>query len=294
VNENKILVVSDSSASLPEQLVAALDIRVIPLWLIWEEDCFLDGVDIDPHTFYQRLTKSKTLPSSTQPSAVEFRKFFEDQAGDCTGIVCVLASSKISGTVDSAIAAREFSPVPVEVVDSGFSAMGQGLIVAEAARAADAGASLAEVAARAETIRDQTNLLFVVDTLEYLHKGGRIGGAKRLLGTALDIKPLLHFDQGTIQPLSQARTKKKAVKELLAIANERLGGNQMAEAAIVHVDCLAEAKQLREEVIKLFAPPLVHISDVSPVVGTHVGPGALGLAFYPRSSDSTEVKSSSI
>lgn len=284
MNEKKILIVSDSSASLPEELVAALDIRIIPLWLVWDEKSFLDGVDIDPHTFYQRLAKAKTLPTSTQPSAMEFRKFFEDLAGDCTGIVCVLASSKISGTVDSAQAAQEFSPVPVKVVDSGFSAMGLGLIAAVAARTAAAGASLGVVAASAEKIRDEVNLLFVVDTLEYLHKGGRIGGAKRLLGTALDIKPLLHFDQGTIQPLSQARTKKKAVKELLDIANQRLSGNQMAEAAIMHVDCLEEAEQLREEVIKQYAPPLIHISDVSPVVGTHVGPGALGLAFYPRSS----------
>lgn len=284
MNENKILIVSDSSASLPEELVADLDIRIIPLWLVWDEESFLDGVDIDPHTFYQRLARSKTLPTSTQPSAMEFRKFFEDLAGDCTGIVCVLASSKISGTVDSAQAAQEFSPVPVKVVDSGFSAMGQGLIAAVAARTAAAGGSLGEVAANAEKIRDQVNLLFVVDTLEYLHKGGRIGGAKRLLGTALDIKPLLHFDQGSIQPLSQARTKKKAVKELLDIASQRLSGKQMAEAAIVHVDCLEEAEQLREEVINQYAPPLIHISDVSPVVGTHVGPGALGLAFYPRSS----------
>ena len=278
----KILVVTDSSASLPAGLVNDLDIRVIPLWLIWNEDSFLDGVDIDPQTFYQRLRTSKTLPSSTQPSAMEFRKFFEDMAGDCSGIVCVLASSKISGTVDSAIAAQEFSPVPVKVVDSEFSAMGQGLIAVQAARAAAAGASLAEVATSAESSRDRTNLLFVVDTLEYLHKGGRIGGAKRLLGTALNIKPILHFDEGTIQPLSQSRTKKKAISELLDIAEQRLDGSVMEEAAIVHVDCLDEANQLKEIVINRFNPTEVHISDVSPVVGTHVGPGALGLAFYPR------------
>jgi len=278
----KILVVTDSSASLPVGLVNDLDIRVIPLWLIWDEECFLDGVDIDPQTFYQRLRKAKTLPSSTQPSAMEFRKFFEDMAGDCSGIVCVLASSKISGTVDSAVAAQEFSPVPVKVVDSEFSAMGQGLIAVQAARAAAAGAPLAEVAVLAESSRDRTNLLFVVDTLEYLHKGGRIGGAKRLLGTALDIKPILHFDEGTIQPLSQSRTKKKAIAELLDIAEQRLDGSVMEEAAIVHVDSLDEANQLKEVVINRFNPTDVHISDVSPVVGTHVGPGALGLAFYPR------------
>jgi DegV family protein with EDD domain len=279
--DKQILVVTDSSASLPAGLVNDLDIRVIPLWLVWDEECFLDGVDIDPQTFYRRLKESGSLPTSTQPSAVEFRTFFENLGNECSGIVCVLASSKISGTVDSALAAQEFSPVPVQVVDSEFTAMGQGLIAAQAARAAAKGGTLDEVTSIAESTRDRTHLLFVVDTLEYLHKGGRIGGAKRLLGTALNIKPILHFDEGTIQPLSQTRTKKKGILELLDIADKRLEGNDMAEAAIVHVDCLNEANQLKEDVISRFDLPDVHISDVSPVVGTHVGPGALGLAFYP-------------
>ena len=284
MSDKKIMVVTDSSASLPPELAEKLGIRIIPLWLIWDEQSFLDGVDIDPHSFYQRLKESKTLPSSTQPTALEFKALFETLAGECAGIVCVLASSGISGTVDSACAAQEFSPVPVEVVDSRISAMGIGLVAVSAARAAAAGASLAEVAATAEKIRDAVHLLFVVDTLEYLHKGGRIGSAKRLLGTALNIKPILHFEDGIIQPLSQTRTKKKATAELLDIASKRLEGSLMAEAAVVHVDCPEEAKQLKELVVNRFNPPIVHVSDVSPVVGTHVGPGALGLAFYPRSS----------
>lgn len=280
--EGKILVITDSSASLPAELVKELDIRVIPLWLIWDEECYLDGVDIDPQSFYQGLKEMKSLPTSTQPAAMEFRTFFDKLRGKCSGIVCVLASSKISGTVESAIAAQEFSPVPTRVVDSLFSAMGQGLIAVQAARAAAAGASLEEVVAIAEKVRDETRMLFVVDTLEYLHKGGRIGGAKRLLGTALNIKPILQFDEGTIQPLSQARTKKKAIVSLLEIAEKHLNGKEMAEAAIVHVDCLAEANKLKADVVSRFGPGLIHVSDVSPVVGTHVGPGALGLAFYPR------------
>lgn len=280
--DDKILVITDSSASLPAELVKTLNIKVIPLWLIWDEECYQDGVDIDPYTFYQRLPLARSLPTSTQPAAMEFRAFFEKIGQECSGIVCVLASSQISGTVESAEAAQEFSPVPVKVVDSLFSAMGQGLIAVQAARAAAAGASLDEVARSAIEARERTNLLFVVDTLEYLHKGGRIGGAKRLLGTALDIKPILHFEEGTIQPLSQARTKKKAILELLDRTEKRLEGNEMAEAALVHVDCLEEAERLKQDLVARFNPPLVHISDVSPVVGTHVGPGALGLAFYPR------------
>ncbi len=282
MTNDKILVVTDSSSSLPEELIRELDIRVIPLWLIWDDHCFRDGVDIDPRTFYQRLRTSESLPSSTQPSAIEFKEFFQKLADECAGIVNVLASSKISGTVDSAEAAKEFVPgLPVRVVDSHFSAMGEGLVAVAAARAAAAGMSIDGVANRAEVVRDHTHLLFVVDTLEYLHKGGRIGGAKKLLGTALNIKPILHFEDGSIQPLSQTRTKRKGVEELLNIAAERLGSGKMAEAGVVHVDCLEEGRSLAEKVKERFNPPRIHLSDVSPVVGTHVGPGALGLAFYP-------------
>lgn len=281
MSSNKVLVVTDSSASLPPELVDELDIRVIPLWLIWENSCYRDGVDIDSSTFYRRLRESSSLPSSTQPSAVEFKDFFRELSSECSGIVSVLASSRISGTVDSARAAQELVNVPVEVVDSEFSAMGQGLIAAAAARAAGAGASVSEVARLAEDIKKITQLLFVVDTLEYLHKGGRIGGAKRLLGSALQIKPILHFDEGTIQPLTQSRTKSKAQAELLQIVEKDLAGRPMEEAAVVHVDCLEEGRVLREQVLERFHPARIHLSDVSPVVGTHVGPGALGLAFYP-------------
>jgi DegV family protein with EDD domain len=278
----KIVVITDSSASLPDRIMEGLDLRVIPLWLIWDNETFQDGVDILPQAFYSRLRNSSTLPSSTQPSVQEFVDFFQVCKKDAEAIVCVLASSKISGTVDSALSAKELVPdLTIRVIDSAFSAMGQGFIAVAAARAAAAGQSINEVVLTAERMRDAVNLLFVVDTLEYLHKGGRIGGAKWLLGTALNIKPLLHFKDGLITSLSQTRTKKKGVLELLDIAEERLGEGRMVEAAVVHVDCLDEGKQLMEMVKERFNPSNIYISDVSPVVGTHVGPGGLGLAFYP-------------
>lgn len=278
----KIAVITDSSASLPEKIREGLDLRVIPLWLVWDNESFQDGVDIKPQAFYSRLRDSTSLPSSTQPTVQEFVDLFQESKKDADAVVCVLASSKISGTVDSALSAKEKVPdLPIRVIDSAFSAMGLGFIAVAAARAAAAGGSINEVVLEAERMRDAVNLLFVVDTLEFLHKGGRIGGAKWLLGTALNIKPLLHFEDGLITSLSQTRTKKKGIIELLDIAEERLGGARMVEAAVVHVDCLDEGKELREMVIDRFSPSNIYISDVSPVVGTHVGPGGLGLAFYP-------------
>ena len=277
----KIAVVTDSSANIPQEIVDELSIRVIPLWLIWDEQKYLDGIDITPREFCERLKGSKTLPTSSQPTALEFKDFFNRCAANCDAIVAILASSRISGTVASAEAAKAEMPgLPIEVVDSKFSSMGLGLIAMAAARAAAEGRSIDEVAEVALKIRAKVQLLFVVDTLEYLHRGGRIGGAKRLLGTALQIKPLLHFHDGQIEPLAQARTKKKALAELMEIVAKRLSGRKMEEAAVVNVDCAEDGVALLEKIKERFRPEQIHLGDVSPVVGTHVGPGALGVAFY--------------
>ena len=284
MSDKKIMVVTDSSASLPPEMADKLGIRIIPLWLIWDEQSFLDGVDIDPHTFYQRLKDSKTLPSSTQPTAMEFKALFETLAGECAGIVCVLASSKISGTVDSACAAREFSPVPVEVVDSGFSAMGQGLIAISAARAAAAGASLAEVAAAAEKIRDAVHLLFVVDTLEYLHKGGRIGKAQALMGTLLRIKPLIGTGNGEVQPKGKARTQKKALTRLFEMTQEF---GEIEDLTIAHSTIPEEAAAFTERLSPVFEKDKIYQSRIGPVIGTYLGPGSIAIGIIEKSSQSS-------
>jgi DegV family protein with EDD domain len=277
----KVAVVTDSSANIPQQIVDALGIHVMPLWLIWDEQKYLDGIDMTPQEFCQRLRGSKTLPTSSQPTALEFQNFFNQVAAECDAIVAILASSRISGTVASAEAAKAEMPgLPIEVVDSKFSSMGLGLISMVAARAAAEGSSIDEVAQVALEVRDRVRLLFVVDTLEYLHRGGRIGGAKRLLGTALRIKPILHFHEGQIEPLAQARTKKKALAELMNIIENWLPGDRMEEAAVVNVDCSEDGLQLLEQIKDRFQPDQIHLGDVSPVVSTHVGPGALGVAFY--------------
>lgn len=155
-----------------------------------------------------------------------------------------------------------------------------GFIVLAAARAASEGKTVEQVVEAAEEMRGRVHFLFVVDTLKYLHRGGRIGGAKRLFGTVLQIKPLLQFADGLIQPLSQARTKRKAIALMLKIASQRLAGKQMAEAAVVDIDSIEEGDAVASQVREHFNPSVIHCSGVSPVVGTHVGPGAIGLAFY--------------
>jgi len=277
----KISIVTDSSAYLPQSAIDGLEISVIPLWLIWEGENLLDNIDIDPPTFYQRLRNAKTLPTSSQPTVEEFKNFYRKVATKADVIVNVLVSAELSGTIANAQAAiQELPGLEIHLVDARSSSMGLGHVVLAAARTAASGGSVNDVLAAAEAIRSKNNFIFVVDTLEYLHKGGRIGGAKRLLGTALSIKPLLEFREGIIEAMEQVRTKKKAIARMLDIAEERLGGKPMAEASIVDIDSPEEGDSVARMVVERFSPVLFHRTGVSPVVGTHVGPGAIGFAFY--------------
>ena len=277
----EIVVVTDSTAYIPKEALGGLSIPVIPLWLIWGDDRFRDGVDIDPPTFYHRLRKVKSFPSTSQPSAGEFEHFFRQVRGNGDAVVGVFISSKLSGTVPNAQAAQaRMSQSDIRIVDSLSTSMGLGFVALAAARAAAAGQSLDEVVGAAEDVRDRIHVLFAVDTLEYLHRGGRIGGAKRLLGTALNIKPLLHLEDGCIEPLAQVRTKRKAVAQMLDVVEERLDGKRMAEAAVIDVDSPKEANRVAEQVKERFGLPTVYRTTVSPVIGAHAGPGTVGIGFY--------------
>jgi DegV family protein with EDD domain len=281
VKSHKIAVVTDSTAYIPEEALAGLSVPVIPVWLIWGDEHFRDGVDIDPLAFYRRLRESEVLPTTSQPSVGEFEDFFRQAGVSADAIVGVFVTSKLSGTVSSAQAAQVHLPeLTIRVVDSLSVSMGLGFVVLAAARAAVAGKSLDEVVAAAEEMRDRVQLLFTVDTLEYLHRGGRIGGARWLLGTALSIKPLLHFEDGRIEPLAQVRTKRQAVARMLEIAEERLGAKRMAEAAIIDADSPEEGEAVAEQVKERFGISTVYRSVVSPAIGVHAGPGTVGIAFY--------------
>ena len=281
MSSQKIVVVTDSSAYIPAEALGDLNIPVIPLWLLWGDERFRDGVDIDPPTFYRRLQESKTFPTTSQPSAGEFEDFFRQVGAGADAIVAVFLSSKLSGTIPNAQAAQAQLPeITIRIVDSLSICMSLGFCVLAAARTAAAGQSLDEVVTAAEEVRDRVHLLFAVDTLEYLHRGGRIGGAKRLLGTALNIKPLLHLKEGHVEPLAQVRTKRKAVARMLEVAEERLGGKRMAEVAVLDIDNPGEGDAVAEQAKERFGISTVYRTGVSPVVGAHAGPGTVGICFY--------------
>ena len=278
-----IAVVTDSTACIPDQALNGLDIPVIPLWLIWGDERYRDGVDISPEVFYQRLQERDTVPTTSQPSVGEFVDFYRRVAEEkeTDTIVGAFISSKISGTVASAEAAvAEVPELNVTVIDSFSTSMGLGFVVLAAAREAAAGGSVDEIVAAANDVRQRLTVLFTVDTLEYLHKGGRIGGAKRFLGTVLSIKPLLHLNEGCVEPLCQIRTKQRALLEMLDRAEERLDGKKMAEVAVIDVDSPQEADVVAGRVEERFSVSNVYRAPVSPVIGTHAGPGTTGIGFY--------------
>lgn len=279
-----IAVVTDSTAYLPPDVVERLGIPVIPLQVLWGEEVLKDGVDIDPPTFYRRLQTAKVMPTTSQPSAGEFQEFFRKVAEEkkTDTIVGVFISSGLSGTVASAEAAKALLPeLRIEIIDSRSTSMGQGFQAMAAAEAAQAGASLDEVVSAAIRTRENLHILFMVDTLEFLHRGGRIGGAKRFLGTALQIKPLLELD-GVIEAVEQVRTKKKALPRMLEILQERAGGRPIFRAAVVHANAPEEAQALKSEVQALLRPQELYMAEVSPVIGTHTGPGTLGICIVTR------------
>lgn len=277
----RIALLTDSSTHLPPEMRERHDIQVIPLRLHWGEETLVDGVDITPAEFYTRLAASSTLPSTSQPSTYDFLQVFDRLASQYDGVLAPLISSGISGTVASALAASaEFTKVPVAVVDTHSTSAGLALVVLAAARAIEQGGSLPEVTQVARDVVQKLHVFFVVDTLKYLHKGGRIGGASRYLGSALSIKPLLFFDgEGKIDALERVRTKRKALTRLVELAEEKAGGKPV-HVGVMHASAPEEAAEFQSRLAERLKCEQLHTFELSPVIGTHVGPGAIGLALY--------------
>lgn len=277
----KLAILTDSSAYLPDDLVQQLGIHVIPLTVIFGEEMLLDVVEINISEFHRRLSEGPIHPSTTQPNPEDFTIFFDKLADNYDGIVAILISSELSGTVNSALVAMEaYDRIPVRVIDSRSTSMGLGLAVLAAARAASEGKSMDEVEQAARDVCAKVKVLFVVDTLEYLHKGGRIGGASRFLGTALGLKPLLHLNDGRVDALERIRTKRKAIERMLELAAEYFNG-QPVHMSVIHAAVPEEAEALKSTVQERFNCIDLHITDLSPAIATHAGPGTLGIAICP-------------
>jgi len=278
---SNIAILTDSTAYLPKAFVESHNIRVVPLKVHWDGANFEDGVDLTPSEFYERLAESSTIPTTSQPPVDEFLQIYDELAVDYDGIIVPLISSGISGSVSSATtAASMFSKIPVEVIDTRSTAAGLALVDIAVAEAVADGKNLAEIKDLAKAIVRRLGVFFVVDTLKYLHKGGRIGGASRYLGTALNIKPILYLDNdGKIDALERVRTKRRAMAKLLQLATDKATGKPV-HVGIMHADALDDATKLQSQFRSQLDCRQSDIYDISPVIGTHVGPGSLGVAVY--------------
>ncbi|PWH17865.1 MAG: DegV family protein [Anaerolineae bacterium] len=278
----RIAILTDSTAYLPSDLLKRYEIAVIPLQVIWGEETFLDGVTIRPAEFYQKLQTAKTMPSTSQPSAGAMKEAFAQLLAQAEFVLGIFISSKLSGTIQSAIQGREMlgpDAKRVEIFDSQTTTMAMGFQVLAAARSAEQAASVQDCILAAEQARQHSGVYFVVDTLEFLHRGGRIGGAQRFLGTALNLKPLLTIADGKVEAVERIRTKTKALDRLIEVVAEKTRGKTARRLAVLHANTPLEAQAVLEKAAAVLQPEETFTSDLSPVIGTHVGPGTIGLAY---------------
>lgn len=281
VPDQRIAVVTDSCAFLPPELVEAHGIHVVPVYLTMGEKTWRDGVEIQPPEFYELLKTSPDFPITSQPTPADFRELFVELAKEVEGIVAVLVSEKLSGTVNSAnLAAADLPDIPIKVVDSLGASMLQGFPVLEAARAAAAGADIDAVVDAAHKAIDKTHIYFVVGTLEYLHRGGRIGTAVKYVGSALNLKPILEFQEGVIESAAMVRTRRRAWEKIYSLLDEQLSEGDKVHMGVLNVAAPEEAARFRDQLVSRFRPVEVIEVECSPAIGSHAGPGTVGVAFY--------------
>ncbi|MFD7499749.1 DegV family protein [Streptomyces sp. NPDC059850] len=277
-----VAIVTDSTAYLPQEAMERHRITAVPLTVVLGDRALEEGTEVSALSLAEALQKRKPVTTS-RPSPETFADAYRAAAAEgATGIVSLHLSAEISGTYDAAVLAAQDAPVPVRVVDSGMVAMALGFCALAAAGAAEGGGTLDEAVAAAQKRADGTAAYFYVDTLDYLRRGGRIGAAQALLGSALAVKPLLQVDEGRIELREKVRTASKAIARLEEIVVERAGRSPV-DIAVQHLAAperaTALAERLRERV-----PGLVelYVSEVGAVIGAHTGPGLLGAVVSPR------------
>ncbi|HTP01171.1 MAG TPA: DegV family protein [Anaerolineales bacterium] len=277
-----IAFVTDSTAYIPADLSRQFAISVVPLMLIWGDETLRDGVDIQPDQFYARLKTAKVMPSTSQASAVDMQHAFQDLIDKGFDVIGVFLAEKLSGTMQSALQGRDAlgsAAGKVTIIDSNTTAMAMGFEILAAARAAAQGAGVDECAALVKAVRERVGVYFAVDTLEFLHRGGRIGGATRFIGSALNLKPILALRDAHVEAIDRVRTKTKALDRLVELVAEDVRGKGSVHLATLHANAEPEARQLLVRAGQQLNAVETVLSTVSPVVGTHAGPGTVGLAY---------------
>ncbi|MBI4284556.1 MAG: DegV family protein [Chloroflexi bacterium] len=281
----KVAVITDSVACIPKAEAEKYGIEVIPVELHFKDKVYRDGVDLTPAEFYAMLRKAKELPTTAAALPGAFIEACQRVGRHTNHIFCITLSSKLSGMFNSARLAmetiKETQPdLVIELQDSKFATIAQGMIVLAAARAAALGKGLSEVAETARSVMQRMNVLIMVDTLSYLVKGGRVPRIAALAGSLLKIKPIITFSDGEAHPVTNARTTEGAKKRILDLMEKKVVKDLPLHVSVMHADALDKAKELRDQIAARFPCAELFISEFTPVMGAHAGPGVLGVAFY--------------
>lgn len=275
-----VSIITDSSAYLPIEYVQKYNIGVLPLTLHWEGKTYLDGIDISASEFYTRLKNAHTLPTTSAIPVHDFVDLIQKLLDQGRSVIVMPISEGISATYQSALQAKAEIKSPfVEIIDTKLVSMALSFQVLAVARAAEKGASLEECKKIAEEAYKHIGVYFTVDTLKYLYKGGRIGGAKRLLGAALSIKPILQIRNGKIEAAGSSITRKKAVETMVDMVKTAVGDQKPVRISVFHALESDLAQELQSRLNKEMNAEEGILSEVSPVVGSHVGPGTISIAW---------------
>ena len=277
-----VKVITDSTADLPPALAEELGITVVPLNVHFGTEVYRDGVEITADEFYRRLVTASRLPTTSQPTPGDFLSAYDEMGQTTDEIISVHISAKLSGTMNSATQAREeyAGSSRIEIVDSMQGSMGLGVVAIAAAEAARRGGSLDDVVTETRAALPNVGFIGLVDTLEYLEKGGRIGKAQAFVGSLLRIKPLLTIRDGEAHPLERARTRAKGVDRICELVQTEM---PLKDLAVVYTTTPDEARALAQRLQSFLPQGEVILSQVGPVVGTYLGPGVLGVAFRKQS-----------
>ncbi len=277
---NNIQIIIDSMIDMPEDILDKYNIIVMPLTIIFGDEEYKDGVDLTDTQFYEKLSKSKDLPKTSQISPSTFIEVFREVLDKRKKILCINGSSRASGTFQSAVVAKKsLESDEIEVFDTMALSLGAGIFVYEAAKMVSEGKGLKEIIERLNAIKMRVDHIFTVDTLEYLKKGGRLNPMKATIATMLNIKPILTVVDGLVEPLDRVRGRKKVIGKMIELAKERGKTFEDKVVGISHVDCKDMLDLLKEQVTRDLKPKEIIIAGIGCTIGTHAGPGTLAI-FY--------------
>ncbi|WNF38112.1 DegV family protein [Bacillaceae bacterium IKA-2] len=276
----KVKIVTDSTPDVPKEDLVALGVEIVPLTITVDGKSYIDGVDVSAKDYIPLLKLAKEIPKTSQPAAGVFTEVYDRLGADGSEIISIHITSGMSGTVNSAQTGAELSKAKVTVIDSKFISFALGFQVIEAAKLAKAGKSVAEIISRINEVKENSALYLMVDTLDYLLKGGRIGRGRALLGSILKIKPIASLADGVYTPVSKVRTYPQLIKYLTKQLETETTNKTIKAVGIAHADNFQLATQLKEAITKVSGFSDIKIVDTTPIISTHTGPGAIALMYF--------------